>query len=103
MITKFRGMNISSKDPKRLVLFYQDIMGLNILDNDPNYDGVTFGKNKAEPVCWIWDENKWGKSNEGPACLVFDCDDHHRMVERQFCYFWINLWIFNDFGSKNSF
>ena len=39
MIKKFRGMNISSKDPKRLVLFYQEIIGLNILDNDSNYEG----------------------------------------------------------------
>ncbi|MCL2065496.1 MAG: hypothetical protein FWG98_14145 [Candidatus Cloacimonetes bacterium] len=81
MITKFRGMNISSKDPKRLVLFYQDIMGLNILDNDLNYDGVTFGNNKDEPVFWIWDENKWGKSNEDHVCLVFDCDDHEKLIK----------------------
>lgn len=78
MVTKFRGMNISSKDPKRLALFYRDILGLAMLEDDANYDGVTFGNDKDEPVFWIWDETKWGKSNEGTICLVFDCDDHDR-------------------------
>lgn len=74
-------MNISSKDTKRLVLFYQDILGLKIIENDPNYDGVTFGNNKDEPVFWIWDENKWGKANNGTVCLVFDCDDHDKTYQ----------------------
>ena len=50
MITKFRGMNISSKDPKRLALFYRDVLGLTMLNEDPNYDGVTFGNDNDEPV-----------------------------------------------------
>ncbi|MCL2487643.1 MAG: VOC family protein [Oscillospiraceae bacterium] len=76
MITKFRGLNISSKDPKRLALFYQDILGFAMLDSDPNYDGVTFGNHSGEPMFWIWDENNWGKANTGTVTLVFDCDDH---------------------------
>ncbi|MGI5900493.1 MAG: VOC family protein [Christensenellales bacterium] len=39
---------------------------------------MTFGNNQNEPVFWIWDENKWGRSNEGAVCLVFDCDDHDK-------------------------
>ena len=81
MITKFRGMNISSKDPKRLALFYRDVLGLTMLNENPNYDGVTFGNDNDEPVFWIWDENKWGKSNEGLVCLVFECDDHDKTYE----------------------
>ena len=81
MITKFRGMNISSKDPKRLALFYRDMLGLKILDEDPNYDGVTFGNNNDEPVFWIWDETKWGAANTGTVTLVFDCDDHDKTYE----------------------
>ncbi|MCL2518493.1 MAG: VOC family protein [Oscillospiraceae bacterium] len=81
MITKFRGMNISSKDPKRLALFYRDVLGVKMLENDPNYDGVTFGNNENEPIFWIWDENNWGKANEGPVCFVFDCDDHNKTYE----------------------
>jgi len=78
MIRKFSGMNISSKDPKRLVLFYSEVLGIPVLEDDPNYDGVVFGFIKDAPVFWIWDENKWGKANEGPVCLVFDCDDHDK-------------------------
>ena len=81
MITKFRGMNISSKDPKRLALFYQDVLGLKMLESDPNYDGVTFGNHENEPIFWIWDENKWGKSNTGTVTFVFDCDDHDKTYE----------------------
>jgi len=81
MITKFRGMNISSTDPKRLALFYRDILGLTVIDDDPNFDGITFGNKEGEPVFWIWDENKWGKSNTGAVCLVFDCDDHDKTYQ----------------------
>ena len=81
MITKFRGMNISSKDPKQLALFYQDILGLKMLGSDPNYDGVTFGNDENEPIFWIWDENNWGKSNTGTVTFVFDCDDHDKTYE----------------------
>lgn len=81
MITKFRGMNISSKDPKQLALFYQDILGLTMLETDTNYDGVTFGNNNNEPIFWIWDENKWGKTNTGTVTFVFDCDDHDKTFE----------------------
>jgi predicted enzyme related to lactoylglutathione lyase len=81
MITKFRGMNISSKDPKRLALFYKDVLELTMLGDDPNFDGVTFGNTEDEPLFWIWDENKWGKSNEGTVTLVFDCDDHDKTYQ----------------------
>ena len=81
MIKDFRGMNISSKDTKRLVLFYSEILGIPILGDDPNYDGVEFGFIKDAPVFWIWDENKWGKSNEGAFCLVFECDDHDKTYD----------------------
>jgi len=81
MITKFRGMNISSKDPKRLALFYQDMLGLKMLESDPNYDGVTFGNDESEPIFWIWDEKNWGKANTGTVTFVFDCDDHDKTYE----------------------
>ena len=81
MITKFRGMNISSKDPKRLALFYRDTLGIRMLEDDPAYDGVAFGNAENEPVFWIWDENKWGVSNKDRVCLVFDCDDHDKTYQ----------------------
>lgn len=81
MITRFRGMNISSKDPKRLALFYRDILGLTMLEDAPDFDGVTFGNDKNEPVFWIWDENKWGASNKSTVCLVFECDDHDKTYQ----------------------
>ena len=81
MIKKFSGMNISSKNPKQLALFYRDILGVPMLEEDANYDGVTFGNAEGEPVFWIWDENNWGKSNYGTVCLVFGCDDHDATYE----------------------
>jgi len=80
MAIKFRGINIASKDPKRLTLFYRDVLGMNMLEDDANYDGVTFGNAGGEPVFWIWDENTWGKANEGAVQLVFDCGDTHQTV-----------------------
>jgi len=72
---KFRGTNISSTDPERLALFYRDVLGVTMFGDDPNYDGVAFGNNENEPIFWIWDENKWGKSNTGAVTLVFDYAD----------------------------
>jgi uncharacterized glyoxalase superfamily protein PhnB len=68
-------MNISSKEPKRLALFYKDALGAKMIEDDPNFNGVTFGNNEDEPVFWIWDENEWGVSNTGTVTLVFDHDD----------------------------
>ena len=78
---KFRGMNISSKDPKRLALFYRDILGVTMLEDDPNFDGVTFGNNENEPVFWIWDEKNWGQSNTGTVTFVFDSDNLDKTYE----------------------
>ncbi len=52
-----------------------------MLNEGTNYDGVTFGNNNDEPVFWIWDENKWGKANEGLVCFVSKCDDHYKTYE----------------------
>lgn len=78
---KFRGMNISSKDPKRLALFYKDILGIPMLEEDENFDGVTFGNKDDEPVFWIWNEDEWGKSNTGTVKLVFDHDDLNKLYK----------------------
>ena len=84
MINSFSGMNISSKDPKRLVLFYKETLGIPVLEDDANYDGVVFGFIKDAPVFWIWDENKWGKANTGTVTLVFNCDDHDKTYDETF-------------------
>jgi len=76
MITCFRGMNISSKDPKRLVTFYRGVLSIPVLEKNDDHDGVSFGNPDGGPVFWIWDENRWGKSNHGTVCLVFSCDNH---------------------------
>ena len=81
MITRFKGMNISSKYPKRLAEFYRDVLGMKMLESSADYDGVTFGNDENEPVFWIWDEGKWGKSNGGSVTLVVDCDDHDKTYQ----------------------
>jgi len=54
MIKGFKGINISSKNPKRLVEFYSDILGIPILEEDENFDGVFLGFIKDAPLIRIW-------------------------------------------------
>jgi hypothetical protein len=75
MINKYQCVNISSVNPKALVEFYNEKLGIPILESDGNYDGVSLGFIKDAPVIVIWDENKWGKSSVGQVNFVFSCDD----------------------------
>jgi len=84
MIKIFSGINISSKDPKRLVLFYKDILGIPVITKGiTEYDGVGFGFVENAPIFNIWDENKWGntRNSRGEVCLVFECDDHEKTYD----------------------
>ena len=81
MVKNFNGINISSQNPKRLILFYKDILGIPVIDEGlSEYDGVAFGFIENAPTFCIWDENKWGKTrnSHGTVCLVFGCDDHEK-------------------------
>lgn len=75
MIIKYHCINISSVNSKALVKFYNEKLGIPIIEPDDNYDGVSLGFLKDAPVIIIWDENKWGKSSEGKVNFVFSCDD----------------------------
>ncbi|MBF4691499.1 VOC family protein [Fusibacter ferrireducens] len=75
MINGFHCINISTKQPEGLVKFYNEKLNVPIIEFDENYDGVSLGFIKDAPVIVIWDENKWGKSNEGTVNLVFRCDN----------------------------
>ena len=76
MITKFHGVNISSQDPEQLTRFYNEKLGIPILQKDEDsYDGVELGFLEGSPTIIIWDEKKWGKSSIGIVNFVFDCDD----------------------------
>jgi predicted enzyme related to lactoylglutathione lyase len=75
MIKSYCCVNISSKDPERLVRFYNETLGVPILEFDENYDGVALGFIKDAPNIMVWDENKWGKSSDGKINFVFNCDD----------------------------
>lgn len=84
MIKSFGGINISSNDPEKLAKFYNEKLGIPILTEKPNeydYDGVELGFNENEPVIWIWDEKKWGKSNFGAVTFVFKCDNLDKTYE----------------------
>lgn len=81
MITKYHCLNISSKDSEKLVKFYNEKLGIPILEFDKNYDGVSLGFIKGAPSIVIWDENKWGKSSEGKVNVVFSCDDLDKTYE----------------------
>ena len=76
MITKFHGINISSQNPEQLVKFYNEKLGVPILQKDEDsYDGAELGFIEGSPVITIWDENRWGKSSESAVNFVFSCDD----------------------------
>lgn len=76
MITRYHGVNLSSKNPELLVKFYNEILGIPITQIDEgSYDGAELGFNKEAPVITVWDENRWGKASEGPVNFVFHCDD----------------------------
>ena len=80
MLTRFLGINVSSKDPERLARFYNEVLGVPILQpGHSGYDGVQLGFVKDAPSIFIWDENRWGKATEKPH-LVFGCDN----VEKTF-------------------
>lgn len=75
MITKFIGVNISSPDPEGLVRFYNEKLGVPILQKDQeSYDGAELGFIEGAPVIIVWDENRWGKASEGAVNFVFTCD-----------------------------
>jgi catechol 2,3-dioxygenase-like lactoylglutathione lyase family enzyme len=82
MITKFYGINISSPNPEQLARFYNEKLGVPILQKDQNgYDGAELGFMEGAPVIVIWDEKRWGKSSEGPVNFVFRCDDLDKTYE----------------------
>ena len=61
MIKEFGGINIASKNPKELVSFYKDILGIPVIRYDiSEYDGVLFGFIENAPVFCIWDEKNGG-------------------------------------------
>ena len=76
-------MNISSKNPEAMVRFYTEVLGIPALENknpeaaagEANYDGTEIGFDIMQTRIFIWDENKWGKSNTGTVTFVFKCDD----------------------------
>ncbi len=79
MITKFGGMNISSRNPAAMVEFYNGKLGIPLLGDDASdCDGAEIGFDINQPHIWIWDEAKWGKANHGVVTFVFDCDDHDK-------------------------
>lgn len=83
MITKFYGVNISSQNPEQLVKFYNEKLGVPILQKDADsYDGAELGFIAGAPVIVIWDENKWGKSSESAVNFVFRCDDLDKTYEQ---------------------
>jgi predicted enzyme related to lactoylglutathione lyase len=75
VITNFFRFNLTSDNPKTLVEFYRDVIGMPLLGEiDPYYDGVSLGFTPEPHLCiWRADENK--KANSGNAELVFMCDD----------------------------
>ena len=56
--------------------FYVEQLGLFLLSDPNDFDGAETGLDIGEPHFGIWDENNWGKSNEGPVTFAFYCDDH---------------------------
>ena len=73
MIKKLACINISSKQPERLMKFYQDI-GVSIYINNGSYDGSYIGNPEKESGVCVWDERIWGPSTGGYITIVFLVD-----------------------------
>ena len=81
MINAYVCINISSKDVKRLVDFYNGILGIPLVfEGYGDYDGAQLGFDKNAPTICIWDEHKWG-AYEGIVNLVFRCDSLDKTYE----------------------
>ena len=81
MITSFFRFNLTSENPKSLVEFYRDVIGMPLLGEiEPYYDGVSFGFT-AEPHLCIWRADAHQKANSGSAELVFMCDDVNKTYD----------------------
>lgn len=75
MITSFFRFNLTSNNPKALVEFYRDVIGMPLLgEMDSHYDGVSLGF-VPEPHLCIWRADESKKANSGSAELIFMCDD----------------------------
>lgn len=77
MVKRFAGVDIYSKDPEKLALFYQKL-GIPILSEHPaadDYDGVELGFDGRKAIIWIWNREKWAKEGMGTVSLTFNCDD----------------------------
>lgn len=81
MIKEFGGINLSSKNPKEMKRFYNEILGVPILNDDENYDGIEYGFIPNAPHMWIWDENIWGKCGDGKVNLVFKAENLDTLYE----------------------
>ena len=80
---KFSGIHISSNNPKRLALFYKDVLGWNMIDDISTTDGIRFEGSDNNPVLWIWDKNRHETIfNEGPVYFVFDCPDPDALYQQ---------------------
>jgi len=73
---KVSGINLSSKEPKKLADFYKNI-GVDIFLDGDNYDGWNLGEKEDNDriSVWIWDENKWETSSEGYITIVLNSDN----------------------------
>jgi len=72
MISRFSGINISTRNTVELVKFYNEKPGIPILNEGfGNYDGAQLGFIENAPVIFVWDENKWGKAGDGIVNIGF--------------------------------
>lgn len=81
MVKEFAGINLASKNPKEMKHFYHDILGVPILNDNENYDGIEYGFISNAPHIWIWDENIWGSCSEGKVNLIFKAENLYLLYQ----------------------
>lgn len=82
MISSFEGINIYSKNPAALALFYAKVLGIPIsFEGFGNSDGAKIGFDRGQPGIIIWDETKWDKLTTGVVNLVFSCSNLEETYE----------------------
>lgn len=76
MIDSFYCINVFSKNPRAILEFYHEKLGVPILGTlDDDSNGVNLGFVTDAPMICIWDANKIDSPVEGTVSFVFMCED----------------------------
>lgn len=74
MITSLLRFNLVSEQPEALVAFYRDILGIPVLTEDADFNGVCFGF-VEQPHFTVWRAHENNPKCSGNSQLIFMCEN----------------------------